>query len=204
MRGFAETLPPRPTGGMFERFTDRARRVIVLAQEEARLLKHNSIGTEHLLLGLAHEGEGLAGQVLQRLGLFLENARTLVLQRSGEGTSPLQGHIPFTPRSKKALELSLREALSLGHNYISTEHLLLGLLTEAEGLGAQILAQDLGYPLERVREATLEAMGGTLPPETPATPEQPTALFQTTLNEAMALILDRLREIERRLGELED
>jgi ATP-dependent Clp protease ATP-binding subunit ClpC len=118
---------------MFERFTDQARRVVVLAQEEARLLNHNYIGTEHLLLGLLHEGEGVAAQALESFGISLEAGRVQVEQIIGQGLSAPTGHIPFTPRAKKALESSLREALQLGHNYMGTEHLLLGISRQGEG-----------------------------------------------------------------------
>ena len=121
---------------MFERFTDRARRVVVLAQEEARLLNHDYIGTEHILLGLVHEEQGVAARALTELGISLEAVRDEVRQTIGQGDSPPTGHIPFTPRAKKVLELSLREALALGHNYIGTEHILLGLLREGQGVGA--------------------------------------------------------------------
>ena len=113
---------------MFERFTDRARRVVVLAQEEARMLNHNYIGTEHILLGLIHEGEGVAAKALESLGISLEGVRSQVEEIIGQGQQAPSGHIPFTPRAKKVLELSLREALQLGHNYIGTEHILLGLI----------------------------------------------------------------------------
>ena len=126
---------------MFERFTDRARRVVVLAQEEARLLNHSYIGTEHILLGLIHEGEGVAAKALESLGISLEAVRSQVEEIIGQGGSSPSGHIPFTPRAKKVLELSLREALQLGHNYIGTEHILLGLIREGEGLAAKILAE---------------------------------------------------------------
>ena len=125
---------------MFERFTDRARRVVVLAQEEARLLNHNYIGTEHILLGLIHEGEGVAAKALESLGISLEAVRSQVEEIIGQGGSSPSGHIPFTPRAKKVLELSLREALQLGHNYIGTEHILLGILDDPQSPGAQILA----------------------------------------------------------------
>ena len=119
---------------MFERFTDRARRVVVLAQEEARMLNHNYIGTEHILLGLIHEGEGVASKALESLGISLESVREQVQEIIGQGQQAPSGHIPFTPRAKKVLELSLREALQLGHNYIGTEHILLALLeTEPAG-----------------------------------------------------------------------
>ena len=125
---------------MFERFTDRARRVVVLAQEEARLLDHNYIGTEHILLGLIHEGEGVAYLALTALGISLDAVRAQVeADRSATAARRRAGHIPFTPRAKKVLELSLREALQLGHNYIGTEHILLGLIREGEGVAAQVL-----------------------------------------------------------------
>jgi len=120
---------------VFERFTDRARRVVVLAQEEARLLNHNYIGTEHILLGLIHEGEGVAAKALESLGISLEAVRSQVEEIIGQGGSSPSGHIPFTPRAKKVLELSLREALQLGHNYIGTEHILLALLEQEDGDG---------------------------------------------------------------------
>ena len=124
---------------MFERFTDRARRVVVLAQEEARMLNHNYIGTEHILLGLIHEGEGVAAKALESLGISLDAVRQQVEEIIGQGQQAPSGHIPFTPRAKKVLELSLREALQLGHNYIGTEHILLGLIREGEGVAAQVL-----------------------------------------------------------------
>ena len=126
---------------MFERFTDRARRVVVLAQEEARLLNHSYIGTEHILLGLIHEGEGVAAKALESLSISLEAVRNQVEEIIGQGGSSPSGHIPFTPRAKKVLELSLREALQLGHNYIGTEHILLGLIREGEGVAAQVLVK---------------------------------------------------------------
>jgi Clp amino terminal domain, pathogenicity island component/ClpX C4-type zinc finger len=136
---------------VFERFTDRARRVVVLAQEEARLLNHNYIGTEHLLLGLIHEGDGVAAQVLQSLDIALEAVRARVEAIIGAGGESPSGHPPFTPRAKKVLELALREALQLGHTFIGTEHLLLGLIREGEGVGAQVLTE-LGADLRRVRD----------------------------------------------------
>src|SRR5438128_7915652 len=126
---------------MFERFTDRARRVVVLAQEEARMLSHNYIGTEHILLGLIHEGDGIAAKALESLGVSLEAVRAQVEEIIGQGQQAPSGHIPFTPRAKKVLELSLREALRLGHNYIGTEHLLLGLLAEGKGVAAKTLSK---------------------------------------------------------------
>src|SRR6186713_1856486 len=144
---------------MFERFTDRARRVVVLAQEEARLLNHNYIGTEHILLGLIHEGEGVAAKALESLGISLDAVRGQVEEIIGEGGSSPSGHIPFTPRAKKVLELSLREALQLGHNYIGTEHILLGLIREGEGVAAQVLVK-LGADLNRVRQQVLQLLSG--------------------------------------------
>jgi len=146
---------------MFERFTERARRVVVHAQEEARELDHNYIGTEHLLLGLLREPESVAGQALRDLGISLESAREQVIQIIGRGTEAPAGHIPFTPRAKKVLELSLREALQLGHNYIGTEHILLGMIREGDGVAAQVLTT-LGGTLERVRDKVIElAPAGT-------------------------------------------
>lgn len=151
---------------MFERFTARARRVVVHAQEEARRLQHNYIGTEHLLLGLLREPDGVASVVLERLGLTLDDARHYVADQIGPGKKPAKtGHIPFTPRAKKVLELALREAIQLGHNYIGTEHLLLGLVREGDGVGAQILQQRCGGP-DRVCQAVIRLL-----PE--ATPDKP-------------------------------
>jgi ATP-dependent Clp protease ATP-binding subunit ClpC len=144
---------------MFERFTDRARRVVVLAQEEARLLNHSYIGTEHILLGLIHEGEGVAAKALESLGISLEAVRSQVEEIIGQGGSSPSGHIPFTPRAKKVLELSLREALQLGHNYIGTEHILLGLIREGEGVAAQVLVK-LGADLSRVRQQVIQLLSG--------------------------------------------
>jgi ATP-dependent Clp protease ATP-binding subunit ClpC len=144
---------------VFERFTDRARRVVVLAQEEARLLNHNYIGTEHILLGLIHEGEGVAAKALESLGISLEAVRSQVEEIIGQGGTSPSGHIPFTPRAKKVLELSLREALQLGHNYIGTEHILLGLIREGEGVAAQVLVK-LGADLSRVRQQVIQLLSG--------------------------------------------
>ncbi|MGW6198577.1 ATP-dependent Clp protease ATP-binding subunit [Kribbella sp. NPDC055110] len=144
---------------MFERFTDRARRVVVLAQEEARMLSHNYIGTEHILLGLIHEGEGVAAKALESLGISLEAVRSQVEEIIGQGQQAPSGHIPFTPRAKKVLELSLREALQLGHNYIGTEHILLGLIREGEGVAAQVLVK-LGADLNKVRQQVIQLLSG--------------------------------------------
>ena len=158
---------------MFERFTDRARRVVVLAQEEARLLHHNYIGTEHILLGLIHEGEGVAAKSLESLGISLEAVRNQVEEIIGQGGSSPSGHIPFTPRAKKVLELSLREALQLGHNYIGTEHILLGLIREGEGVAAQVLVK-LGADLSRVRQQVIQLLSGYGGPQGSGSPEKAT------------------------------
>ena len=144
---------------MFERFTDRARRVVVLAQEEARMLNHNYIGTEHILLGLIHEGEGVAAKALESLGISLEGVRSQVEEIIGQGQQAPSGHIPFTPRAKKVLELSLREALQLGHNYIGTEHILLGLVRENEGVAARILL-DFDADAEKIRNEIIRMLSG--------------------------------------------
>lgn len=155
---------------MFERFTDRARRVVVLAQEEARMLDHDCIGTEHLLLGLIHEGDGVAAKALAALGIDLQTVRQHVEGYGGhEPARP--GEIPFTPRAKKVLELSLREALQLGHNYIGTEHILLGLIREGEGIAAKVLMQLVPGPdesaLNRVRQEVIRLLPGYQPKEGP-------------------------------------
>ncbi|MDU3272120.1 MAG: ATP-dependent Clp protease ATP-binding subunit [Cutibacterium sp.] len=144
---------------MFERFSDRARRVVVLAQDEAKALNHNYIGTEHLLLGLVSEGEGVAAKALTPLGISLEAVRAQVEEIIGRGTTTPTGHIPFTPRAKKVLELSLREALQMNHSYIGTEHLLLGLIREGEGVAAQVLIR-LGADLNTVRNTVLQLLQG--------------------------------------------
>jgi ATP-dependent Clp protease ATP-binding subunit ClpC len=144
---------------VFERFTDRARRVVVLAQEEARMLNHNYIGTEHILLGLVREREGVAAKALGSLSIGLNAVRREVEEIIGQGQAAPTGHIPFTPRAKKVLELSLREALQLGHNYIGTEHILLGLIREGEGVAAQVL-QKLGADLNRVRQTVIQILAG--------------------------------------------
>ncbi|MDI9599089.1 MAG: Clp protease N-terminal domain-containing protein, partial [Acidobacteriota bacterium] len=144
---------------MFERFTERARQVVVLAQEEARSLKHNYIGTEHLLLGLLREEEGVAARVLDGLDVSVEEVRAAVVRIVGSGEESPQGQIPFTPRAKKVLELALREALSLGHNYIGTEHILLGLVREDEGVAARILL-DLDAEPDKIRGEVMRALSG--------------------------------------------
>jgi ATP-dependent Clp protease ATP-binding subunit ClpC len=144
---------------LFERFTDRARRVVVLAQEEARMLNHNYIGTEHILLALIHVGEGTGARALDSLDISLEAVRQQVEEIIGEGETESPGQIPFAPRAKEVLELSLRESLQLGHNYIGTEHVLLGLIREGEGVAAQVL-QELGADLNRVRQTVILLLSG--------------------------------------------
>ena len=202
---------------MFEVFTDRARRVVVLAQEEARMLNHNYIGTEHLLLGLIHEGEGVAATALESLGISLQDVRQNVEEMIGRGQHELSGHIPFTPRTKKVLELSLRESQQLGHDYIGTEHILLGLIREAEGVAAQVLVK-MGADLNRVRQQVLQLLGGRgheelgeseaggtcvagavrqspAGPQVVGTPLQPAGILSR-----LADIVERLDAIERHLG----
>src|SRR6201994_2188303 len=193
---------------MFERFTDRARRVVVLAQEEARMLNHNYIGTEHILLGLIHEGEGVAAKSLESLGIALEGVRSQVEEIIGQGQQAPSGHIPFTPRAKKVLELSLREALQLGHNYIGTEHILLGLIREGEGVAAQVLVK-LGADLNRVRQQVIQLLNGYQSKEpagtaSEATPSTSLVLDQFGRNLTQAAregkldpVIGREKEIER-------
>jgi ATP-dependent Clp protease ATP-binding subunit ClpC len=198
---------------LFERFTDRARRVLVLAQEEARLLNHSFIGTEHILLGLIHEGEGLAAKALESLGISLEAVREKVEETIGPAGSAPTGSPPFTPRAKKVLELSLREALQLGHNYIGTEHMLLGLVREGEGVAAQVL-QSLGADLPRVRQQVIQLLSGyqgrdpaTAPAGGPASQETPAGspvldqfgrnLTQLAREHKLDPVIGRDREIER-------
>jgi ATP-dependent Clp protease ATP-binding subunit ClpC len=195
---------------MFERFTDRARRVVVLAQEEARMLNHNYIGTEHILLGLIHEGEGVAAKSLEALDIKLEQVRGQVEEIIGPGQQAPSGHIPFTPRAKKVLELSLREALQLGHNYIGTEHILLGLIREGEGVAAQVLVK-LGADLHRVRQQVIQLLSGYQGKE-PATSGGPAEgtpstslvldqfgrnLTQAAREGALDPVIGREKEIER-------
>jgi ATP-dependent Clp protease ATP-binding subunit ClpC len=203
---------------LFERFTDRARRVLVLAQEEARLLNHNFIGTEHILLGLIHEGEGVAAKALESLGISLEGVREKVEETIGPAGSSTTGSPPFTPRAKKVLELSLREALQLGHNYIGTEHMLLGLVREGEGVAAQVLVS-LGADLSRVRQQVIQLLSGYQSPggggkdaattggTTQTSPETPTGspvldqfgrnLTQLARERKLDPVIGRDREIER-------
>jgi ATP-dependent Clp protease ATP-binding subunit ClpA len=190
---------------MFERFTNRARRVIVLAQEEARILSHNYIGTEHLLLGLVHEGEGVAAKALESLGISLEAVRQQVEQIIGRGQQAPSGHIPFTPRAKKVLELSLREALQLGHNYIGTEHILLGLIREGEGVAAQVLVR-LGADLSAVRRRVVglapggQGEAGREPADVTAEAMARIASARTGVHELLEDISERLANIEAHLG----
>jgi ATP-dependent Clp protease ATP-binding subunit ClpA len=144
---------------MFERFTERARQVVVLAQDEARFFKHNYIGTEHLLLGLLREEEGIAARVLESLGITIEEVRALLARIVGQGDEVTSGQIPFTPRAKKVLELALREALSLGHNYVDTEHVLLGIVRENEGVAARILLE-FDADAEKIRNEIIRMLSG--------------------------------------------
>ena len=176
---------------MFERFSQRARTVVVLAQEEARLLNHNYIGTEHILLGLIREGEGVAAKALESLGISLDAVRQQVEKIIGRGQQAPSGHIPFTPRAKKVLELSLREAKALGHNYIGTEHILLGLIREGSGVAAQVLVK-LGADLNRARQQVVQLLHGyqgeDVTGEGPPLPDDP---------------LTRVDSLDRRLAAIE-
>ncbi|HET6662794.1 MAG TPA: Clp protease N-terminal domain-containing protein [Acidimicrobiales bacterium] len=179
---------------MFERFSDRARRVIVLSQEEARLLNHNYIGTEHILLGLIAETEGVAARALVSLGVKLDTVRHEVEEIIGQGGSPPSGHIPFTPRAKEVLELSLREAMQLGHNYIGTEHILLGLVREGEGVACQVLVK-LGASLPKVRARVVRLLdeGGG----------EATAAPVPRLSSELMAVLDEARRAAEATGEPE-
>ena len=185
---------------MFERFTDRARRVVVLAQEEARMLNHNYIGTEHILLGLIHEGEGVAAKALESLGISLDAVRQQVEEIIGQGQQAPSGHIPFTPRAKKVLELSLREALQLGHNYIGTEHILLGLIREGDGVAAQVLVK-LGADLNRVRQQVIQLLHGYQAQE-PASARSSAGklLLRREVLARLEAVEERLTAIEQRVG----
>ena len=198
---------------MFERFTEAARRVVVLAAEESRLLNHNYIGTEHLLLGLLRDDDGAAARTLTSFGITLDWARAQVEEMIGQGASSPAGHIPFTPRAKKVLELSLREALRLGDNYIGTEHLLLGLIREGAGVANQIMARHGAGPAE-ARDRVIEVIrsGEFVPPE-PArsdepvlSPEEQSQIIQELQreNDLLRQELQRLRDQLRRLGEEPD
>jgi Clp amino terminal domain, pathogenicity island component/UvrB/uvrC motif len=182
---------------MFERFTDRARRVVVLAQEEARMLNHNYVGTEHILLGLIHEGEGVAAKALESLGVSLEAVRQQVEAIIGQGQQAPVGHIPFTPRAKKVMELALREALQLGHQYIGVEHILLGLIREGEGVAAQVLVR-LGADLSRVRQQVVQLVSGQEPGPAPARPRERGMLSRVETR--LDAIEARLAVIEQRVG----
>ena len=185
---------------MFERFTDRARRVVVLAQEEARMLDHNWIGTEHILLGLIREGEGVAAKALESLGISLDAVRQQVEEIIGRGQQPPSGHIPFTPRTKKVLELALRESQQLGHNYIGTEHILLGLIREGDGVAAQVLVK-LGADLNRVRQQAIQLLHGRSAeePVSARSAERELRLLPAVKTHLEALE-QRLTAIEQRVG----
>jgi ATP-dependent Clp protease ATP-binding subunit ClpC len=179
---------------MFERFTDRARRVVVLAQQEARDLGHNYIGTEHILLALIDEGHGVAAKALEAMGIGGDVVRRQVEEIIGRGQGASEGHIPFTPRSKKVLELSLREALQLGHHYIGTEHILLGLLGEGDGVGAHVLV-DLGADLNRARQQVVLILADRL-----SVSEEAGPAVAANLSERLESVAARLAAIERALG----
>jgi Clp amino terminal domain, pathogenicity island component/UvrB/uvrC motif len=183
---------------MFERFTDRARRVVVLAQEEARMLNHAHIGTEHLLLGLAHEGQGVAARALEALGISLEAVRREVEETIGRGEQSPSGHIPFTPRAKKVLELSLRESTQLGHQYIGTEHILLGLLLEGEGVAAQVLVK-MGTDLNGARQKVVELLHGSSG-ERPPSGRRVSARAAGDLLGLLDALDQRLEAVERWVG----
>jgi ATP-dependent Clp protease ATP-binding subunit ClpC len=180
---------------LFERFTDTARRVVVYAQEDARLLDHNYIGTEHLLLGLLHDDTEAAVRVLNMVGVELGPARAQVEEMIGKGQDVPAGDIPFTPRAKKVLELSLREALQLGHNYIGSEHILLGLLREGRGVGAQVLER-LGVEFEELRQHILTQLSAR------RQPQRSRGMFAAT-GGGLTAIETRLNAIEERLERIE-
>jgi len=199
---------------MFERFTERARRVVVLAQDEARMLDHNYIGTEHILLALIHEGEGVAAKALTALGVSLAATRQAVEDIIGRGAQAPSGHIPFTPRAKKVLELSLREALQLGSDYIGTEHILLGLIREGDGVAAQVLVSS-GVDLNRARQQVIQLLHGRREPDEPLSVSAPPPFSVSApppfsvsapptgddLVGRLASFADRLSTIELRLRE---
>jgi ATP-dependent Clp protease ATP-binding subunit ClpC len=195
---------------MFERFTEQARQVVVLAQDEARTLKHNYIGTEHILLGLLREEEGLAARVLGALDITLEGVRAQVGHIVGQGDEVTTGQIPFTPRAKKVLELSLREALELGHNYIGTEHILLGLVRENEGVATRILL-DFNADADKIRNEIIRVLSG-VGPELPRVPRQArqAPFLLEALERAKVRLIDEqrfeeaaaLRDKQRRLDDL--
>jgi Clp amino terminal domain, pathogenicity island component/UvrB/uvrC motif len=188
---------------MLERFTDRARRVVALAEEEARRLDHNYIGTEHILLGLIHEGDGVAAQVLESLGISLDAVRQQVVEIIGQGQQVPDEVIPFTPRSKKVLELSLRESQQLGHNHIGTEHILLGLIREGDGVAAQVLVK-LGADLNRVRQRVIQLIAaqqqpGHLPPREGVPVTEARARLDA-IEGRLAGIEGQLAAVEQRVG----
>jgi ATP-dependent Clp protease ATP-binding subunit ClpC len=185
---------------MFERFTDRARRVVVLAQEEARRLNHNYIGPEHILLGLIHEGQGVAAKALESLGISLDAVRQQVEEIIGQGQQAPSGKIPFTPRAKKVLELSLREAQQLKHNYIGTEHILLGLIREGDGVPAQVLVK-LGVDLNRVRQQVIELLHGHQAKEpVSARSSEGELRLLPAVKTRLEAVEQRLTAIEQRVG----
>jgi hypothetical protein len=195
-RPLAEKIKLAPRG-MFRRFTDRARRAVHLAREEALLLRHDHVGTEHLLLGLLYEGEGVAAHVLESLGISREAVRGQVDEIIGHGQSPPRGDIPFTPAARRALRLALQESLQLGHRYIGTEHVLLGLLREAEGVAAQVLSR-LGADHARVRDRTLDLVAGRRGPAGPqAEPAGPDAPASLAVPASLARVTGRLAQLQR-------
>ena len=197
---------------MFERFTERARQVVVLAQEEARTLKHNYIGTEHILLGLLREEEGLAARVLGGLNVTVAHVRANVVEITGSGEEIICGEIPLTPRAKKILELALREALSLGHNHIGTEHILLGLAREGEGVANHILL-DAGVNADRIRNEVIRMLAGPDAPDVNRHradasgtwhPSEPGGRWDVLLDGAGAPLQTLVSELEQRLGRASD
>jgi prophage maintenance system killer protein len=189
--------------GMFRRFTDRARRAVHLARDEALLLRHDHVGTEHLLLGLLYEGEGVAAHVLESLGISREDVRGQVDEIIGHGQSPPRGDIPFTPAARRALRLALQESLQLGHRYIGTEHVLLGLLREAEGVAAQVLNR-LGADHARVRDRTLDLLAGRrgpadpqAEPAGPAVPAAPVSPAGPAVPAGLARVTEQLAQLQR-------
>ena len=184
---------------MFERYTDRARRVVVLAQEEARRLDHNYIGTEHILLGLIHEGDGIAAKALVSLEINLDAVRQQVEEIIGQGQQAPSGHIPFTPRAKKVLELSLRESQQLGHDYIGTEHILLGLVREGDGVAAQVLIR-LGADPNRVRKQVIQLISGQQPQPQPGRRAPREGPIVTGVQARLVAVEGRLAAVEQRLG----
>jgi ATP-dependent Clp protease ATP-binding subunit ClpC len=185
---------------MFRRFTDRARRAVHLAREEALLLRHDHVGTEHLLLGLLYEGEGVAAHVLESLGISREAVRGQVDEIIGHGQGPPRGDIPFTPAARRALRLALQESLQLGHRYIGTEHVLLGLLREAEGVAAQVLSR-LGADHARVRDRTLDLVAGRRgpadPQAEPAGPDAPDTPDTPAVPADLARVTGQLAQLQR-------